>query len=66
MTDHEQKAKDYSELMKNMRDYCNNKTESILALIEFETNQDLSIYTNDVKISQFVMAEVHTTDWTNE
>jgi hypothetical protein len=62
-------AKDYAELMKNMKDYCddniNSKTKSILALIEFKKDKDLSIYVNDVKISQFVMNEIHTTNWTN-
>jgi hypothetical protein len=75
MSDDEQDAKNYAELMQNMKNYCNDninsKTESILALIEkmmieFETDQDLSIFVNDVKISQFVMNEIYTTDWTNE
>jgi hypothetical protein len=62
-----QDTKDYAELMKNIRNYCNdninNKTKSILALIEFETNKNL---VNDVKISQLVMNEIYTTNWTNE
>ena len=71
----EQNAKDYAELMNNIKDYCNDninsKTKSILSLIEkmmidFETDKDLSIYVNDVKISQFVMNEIYTTDWTNQ
>jgi hypothetical protein len=71
----EQDAKNYAELMKNIKNYCddniNSKTKSILVLIEkmtkdFETDQDLSIYVNDVKISQFVMNEIYTTNWTNE
>ena len=75
MSDDEQDAKNYAELIKNMKNYCNDninsKTKSILALIEkmmieFETDQDLSIFVNDVKISQFVMNEIYTTDWTNE
>ena len=70
MQDDEQDAKNYAELMKNMRNYCNdninNKTKSILELIEFKTDPDLSIFINDVKISQFVMNEIYTTDWTNE
>ena len=67
-------AKDYAELMKKMKEYCDHnitsKTKSIMALIEqmmidFEKDDDLTIYVNDVKISQFVLNEIHTTDWTN-